>query len=82
MWISTLRCNCTSEEFRSFKKLTGIEEPCSMMLWRKMRMMKKNALNEDVHDVEVDAKKNVQYFYVLYDHAIRLFFTRKLPFIS
>ena len=82
MWTRTLRCNCTIEELGSFKKLTSIEEPCSLMLWRKMRKTQMNAFNEDVCDVEVDANAVLLSLYVLYDRVVLLLFSRKLSLIN
>ena len=42
----------------------------------------KECINEDVHDVEVDAKVILQFCYVFYDFAVILYFTRKLPFVN
>ena len=81
-WTRTLICNYTIEELGSFKKLTSIGEPCSLMLWRKMRMTHMNAFNEDVRDVEVDANAILLSLYVLYDHVVLLFFSRKLSLIN
>ena len=64
MWTTTLRYNSSSEELGSFKKLKGIEEPCFLILWMKMRMKQKNALNEDVHDMEVKVNAVLYFLYV------------------
>ena len=36
----------------------------------------KECIDDDVHDVEVDAKAVLQFFYIFYDRAIILLFTR------
>ena len=42
----------------------------------------KECINEEVHDVDVDAKAVLQSFDVFYDRAVILFFTGKLPYIN
>ena len=42
----------------------------------------KECTDEDVHDVDVDAKAVLQSFDVFYDRAVILFFTGKLPYFS
>ena len=42
----------------------------------------KECINEDVHDVEADAKAVLQSFDVFYDRMIILFFSGKLPYIN
>ena len=42
----------------------------------------KECIDDDVHDVDVDAKAVLQSFDVFYDRAVILFFTGKLPYIS
>ena len=42
----------------------------------------KECNDEDVHDVDVDAKVVLQSFDVFYDRAVILFFTGKLPYIN
>ena len=42
----------------------------------------KECIDEDVHDVDVDAKAVLQSFDVFYDRAVILFFTGKLPYIN
>ena len=42
--------------------------------------MKQSCIDEDVHDVDVDAKAVLQSFDVFYDRAVILFFTGKLPY--
>ena len=42
----------------------------------------KECIDEDVQDVEIDAKVVWQSFDVFYDRAVILFFIRKLPYIN
>ena len=42
----------------------------------------KECINEEVHDVDVDAKAVLQSFDVFYDREVILFFTGKLPYIK
>ena len=42
----------------------------------------KECIDEDVHDVDVDAKAVLQSFDVFYDHTGILFFIGKLPYIN
>ena len=42
----------------------------------------KECIDEDVHDVDLDAKAVLQSFHVFYDHAVILFFIGKLPYIN
>ena len=42
----------------------------------------KECIDEDVHDVDVNAKVVLQFFDVFYDRAVILFFIGKLPYIN